>query len=75
MWASFRYKTQLRQLQERQMREYYAQRQSQPLARQSPAPHLVIQSAPYQPQLNDPFAEVSQGSILEDETQRLPEQR
>lgn len=78
-WAMFRYKTQLRQLQERQMREYYAQRQYQQPAQQPPTPQPLFQSQPYQPQLNapgtNPLAEISQGSIVEDETRKLPEQR
>lgn len=74
MWASFRYKTQLRRLQERQMREHYAQRQYE-----QPAPQPPFQSQACQSQLNapgtNPLAEISQGSIVEDETRKLPEQR
>ncbi|MGE0130471.1 MAG: zinc-ribbon domain-containing protein [Blastocatellales bacterium] len=79
VWASFRYKTQLRRLQEQQLRQYYAQQQYQQPAQQSPAPQPQFQSQPHQPQLNaprtNPLADFSQGSIVEDETRKLPEQR
>jgi len=68
-WAIFRYKTQLRQLQEQQLQQYYAQQQHhhpmpQQAPQQTPGPKLIIQSpsnqAPSgqpqsgQPQLNAP---------------------
>ena len=82
MWASFRYKTKLRQLQERQFQQYYAQQPYQQQPQQGPTPHLVIQSpasGPHQPQLNaprtNPLGDISQGSVVEDETRKLPEHR
>ncbi|MGH9936712.1 MAG: zinc-ribbon domain-containing protein [Blastocatellia bacterium] len=86
-WAIFRYKTQLRQLQEQQLQQYYAQQQ--PTPQQASGPRLIIQSpsnqAPSnqpqsgQPQLNaprtNPLAEPSRGSVVEDETRKFPEQR
>lgn len=43
-WAAFRYKMQLRRLQERQLQEFYARQQShQPMPQQSPAPKLILQ--------------------------------
>jgi len=88
-WAIFRYKTQLRQLQEEQLQQYYAQQQyhhpmPQPSPQQTPGPKLIIQapsnqSQSGQPQLNaprtNPLAEPSRGSIVEDETRKFPEQR
>jgi zinc-ribbon domain len=84
-WAIFRYKAQLRRLQERQLQEYYAQRQyHQQTSQQAPGPKLIIQPQPDQPQsgqpqLNaprtNPLAEPSRGSVVEDETRKFPEQR
>jgi hypothetical protein len=87
MWASFRYKTQLRRLQEQQIQQYYERQQyyQQPLP-QSPAPKLVIQPSAVppgytpvdQPQMNaprtNPLADTPRGSVIEDETRKLPEQ-
>lgn len=87
MWASFRYKTQLRRLQEQQIQQYYERQQYyQQAPPQAPTPKLIFQSpvgpsgqAPVeQPQLNaprtNPLTEVSRGSVIEDETRKLPEQ-
>lgn len=78
VWASFRYKTQLRRLQEEQLRQSYAQRQPQ----QTSAGQPYFQPQTYQqpaPQLNapmtNPLGAPSQGSIIEDETRKLPEHR
>jgi len=54
-WAIFRYKTQLRQLQEQQLQQYYAQQQyHQPMPQQAPqqapGPKLIIQSPSNQSQ-------------------------
>ncbi len=81
VWASFRYKTQLRRLQEQQLEQYYAQQQSyQQPPQQGATPKLIIQppSQSDQPQLNaprtNPLAEPSRGSVVEDETRKLPDQ-
>jgi hypothetical protein len=42
VWARFRYKMQLRRLQERQLQEYYAQ-YHQPMPQQAPTPKLILQ--------------------------------
>jgi len=88
VWASFRYKMQLRRLQERQLQEYYANQQSQQAPpQQTPGPKLIIQApsnqtapgqTPYgQPQLDapstNPFDEPSRGSVVEDETRKFQE--
>jgi hypothetical protein len=83
VWATFRYKMQLRRLQERQLQEYYAHQQyQQSMPQQGPGPKLIIQApsdqAPYgQPQLDaprtNPLAEPSRGSVVEDETRKFPE--
>lgn len=84
VWAMFRYKMQLRRLQERQLQEYYAQ-QHQQTPQQAPTPKLILQpqSDPSQlaqlAQLNaprtNPLADPSPGSVVEDETRKFPEQR
>jgi zinc-ribbon domain len=85
VWARFRYKTQLRRLQERQLQEFY-ERQQQAMPPQATGPKLIIQApsnqAPSaQPQLaqsdaprTNPLAEPSSGSVIEDETRKFPEQ-
>jgi hypothetical protein len=83
VWASFRYKMQLRRLQERQLQEYYAQRQyQQSTPQQATAPKLIIQAPSNQPpvgqpQFNaprtNPLPEPSQGSVIEDETRKFSE--
>lgn len=95
VWAKFRYRMELRRLQERQLQDYYNYQQSmhqqtmpQPVTpqpampQQGPAPKLIIQApsnpAPIgQPQSDaprtNPLAEPSRGSVIEDETRRLPE--
>jgi len=84
-WAAFRYKTQLRQLQEQQLQQYYAHQQyHQPTPQQTPGPKLIFQPPSNQPpsgqpELNaprtNPLAEPSRGSVVEDETRKFPEQR
>ncbi len=78
VWASFRYKTQLRRLQEEQLQQYYAQQYQQPM-QQASAPQPLFQSQSAQPQLDaprtNPLADLSHGSIVEDETRKLPEHR
>jgi hypothetical protein len=49
-WAMFRFKMRLRQLQERQLREYYANQQPQ----QATGPKLVIQAPSVQPPSGQP---------------------
>lgn len=84
VWAKFRYKMQLRRLQERQLQEYYARQQyAQPMPQQAPAPKLILQPQTNEPQLaqlldapkTNPLAEPPPGSVVEDETRKLPEQR
>jgi hypothetical protein len=87
VWARFRYKTQLRRLQERQLQEYYAQ-QHQSMQQQAPTPKLIIQpqtdpsqlaelaqSAQMDAPRTNPLPEASPGSVVEDETRKFPEQR
>lgn len=87
VWARFRYKTQLRRLQERQLQEYYAQ-QHQSMPQQAPTPKLIIQPQTDPSQLaqsaqmahvdaprTNPLPEASPGSVVEDETRKFPEQR
>jgi len=83
-WASFRYKTQLRQLQERQLQQYYAQQHYQQMPQQAPGSIFQPQvnqpqsgqAQSGQPQLNaprtNPLAEQSRGSVVEDETRKFP---
>ena len=82
-WAMSRYKTQLRRLQEKQLQQYYAQRNYQPAPLQTPGANPVFQPQPHQPQsaqpqLNaprtNPLAEQSRGSVIEDETRKFPGQ-
>jgi hypothetical protein len=83
VWARFRYKMQLRRLQERQLQEYFAQ-QHQPAPQPAPTPKLIIQPPTGQPQLaqvaqkdaprTNPLPEPSPGSVVEDETRKFPEQ-
>jgi hypothetical protein len=86
VWAKFRYKTQLRRLQERQLHEYYArQQQQQPMPQQAQTPKLILQPQTDQSQLaqiaqmdaprTNPLAEPPPGSVVEDETRKFPEQR
>jgi hypothetical protein len=84
VWAVFRYKMQLRRLQERQLQQYYAQQQHhQPMPQQAPTPKLIIQppSDPSQvaplgqldaPRTN-PLADPPPGSVVEDETRKFSE--
>lgn len=82
VWAVFRYKMQLRRLQEQQLQEYYAQHH-QPAPQQSPTPKLILQPQTDQSQLaqlahvdaprTNPLAEPSHGSVVEDETRKFPE--
>ena len=86
-WAVFRYRTQLRQLQESQVQQYYAQHQLQYTAQQASGPQFnsqFIQPQAAQPQavqsqLNaprtNPLDQPARGSIVEDETRKFPEQR
>jgi hypothetical protein len=76
-WAVFRYKTQVRQLQERQLQEYYAHQRHQ---QQAPTPKLILQPPSDQPRSaqsdapkTNPLAEPSPGSVVEDETRAFPE--
>jgi hypothetical protein len=86
VWARFRYKTQLRQLQERQLQEFYERQQyQQSMPQQATGPKLIIQVPSNQvpsaqPQLaqldaprTNPLAEPSRGSVVEDETRKFPE--
>lgn len=84
VWARFRYKMQLRRLQERQLQEYYtAQHQSMP--QQAPTPKLIIQpqtdasqsaqSAQVDAPRTNPLPDPIPGSVVEDETRKFPEQR
>jgi len=82
VWARFRYKMRLRQLQERQLQEHYAQ-QYQSMPQPSPSPKLILQPQTDQPQLahsaqsdaprTNPLPEPSPGSVVEDETRKFPE--
>jgi hypothetical protein len=87
VWARFRYKMQLRRLQERQLQEYYAQ-PHQPMPQQAPTPKLIIQPQTDPSQVaqaaqvaqvdapkTNPLPEQSPGSVVEDETRKFPEQR
>jgi zinc ribbon protein len=83
VWARFRYKMRLRQLQERQLQEYYAQHH-QSMPQQGPTPKLIIQPQTDQPQLaqsaqvdaprTNPLPDPTPGSVVEDETRKFPEQ-
>jgi hypothetical protein len=85
VWARFRYKMQLRRMQERQLQEYYAQ-QLQPAPQPAPTPKLIIQpptdpshlaqlaqSANVDAPRTNPLPEPSPGSVVEDETRKFPE--
>jgi hypothetical protein len=90
VWARFRYKMQLRRLQERQLQEYYAQ-QHQSMPQQAPTPKLIIQpqtdpsqlaqlaqsaqSAQMDAPRTNPLPDPTPGSVVEDETRKFPEQR
>src|SRR5262245_2694653 len=83
-WAMFRYKTELRKLQEQQLQQYYAQQHYQQMPQQTAGINPIIQPQPnqpqsVQPQLNaprtNPLAEHSRGSVVEDETRKFPEHR
>ena len=80
-WAIFRYKTQLRRLQEQQLQQYYAQQHHHPMPQQTPGISQIYQPQSDQPQsgqpqLNaprtNPLAESSRGSVVEDETRKFP---
>jgi len=83
VWARFRYKMQLRRLQERQLQEYYAQ-YHQPMPQPTPAPKLILQPQTDPSQLaqlaqvdapkTNPLPDPSPGSVVEDETRKFPEQ-
>jgi zinc-ribbon domain len=83
VWATFRYKMQLRRLQERQLQEYYA-RQNQSAPQQAQGPKLILVPQTDTPQVaqlaqmdaprTNPLAEPPPGSVVEDETWKLPEQ-
>ncbi|HMB26879.1 MAG TPA: zinc ribbon domain-containing protein [Blastocatellia bacterium] len=89
VWARFRYKMQLRRLQERQFQEYYAQHH-QPMPQQAPTPKLIIQPQTDPSQVGqvgqvaqlaqvdapktNPLPDPSPGSVVEDETRKFPEQ-
>jgi hypothetical protein len=84
VWARFRYKMQLRRLQERQFQEYSAQHH-QPMPQQAPTPKLILQPQTDPSQLarlaqvdapkTNPLPDPSPGSVVEDETRKFPEQR
>jgi hypothetical protein len=83
VWAKFRYKMELRRLQERQLQEFYErQQQQQAMPQQASGPKLIIQAPPNQaqfaqPQMDaprtNPLADPSPGSVVEDETRKFPE--
>lgn len=84
VWARFRYKMQLRRMQERQLQEYYANQQyHQQMPQQAPTPKLILQPPSDQQQLaqlaqvdaprTNPLAEPSHGSVVEDETRKFSE--
>ena len=83
VWAKFRYRMQLRQLQERQWQEYYERQQNQQAPpQQATGPKLIIQAPSVQQPLGqpqfeaprtNPLAEQSRGSVVEDETRKFPE--
>jgi hypothetical protein len=86
VWARFRYKMQLRRLQERQLQEYYAQHH-QPMPQQASTPKLILQPQTDPSQLaqsaqvahvdaprTNPLPDTSPGSVVEDETRKFPEQ-
>jgi hypothetical protein len=86
VWARFRYKMQLRRLQERQLQEYYAQHHL-PAPQQAPTPKLIIQpqtdpwqlgplaqSAQVDAPKTNPLPDPAPGSVVEDETRKFPEQ-
>ena len=83
VWARFRYKMQLRRLQERQLQEYYAQHH-QPMPQQASTPKLILQPQTDPSQLaqlaqvdapkTNPLPDPSPGSVVEDETRKFPEQ-
>ncbi|HEY6402789.1 MAG TPA: zinc ribbon domain-containing protein [Blastocatellia bacterium] len=83
VWARFRYKMELRRLQDRQLQDFY-ERQQQSMPQQASGPKLIIHApsnqAPAQPQLaqsdaprTNPLAEPALGSVVEDETRKFPE--
>jgi hypothetical protein len=84
VWARFRYKMQLRRLQERQLQEYYAQH-LQLAPQQAATPKLIIQPQTGPSQLSqsaqvdaprtNPLPDPTPGSVVEDETRKFPEQR
>lgn len=81
LWARFRYRMQLRRLQERQLQEFYERQQrQQAMPQQSTGPKLIIQAPSAQPQAaqldtprTNPLAEPAHGSVIEDETRKFPE--
>ncbi len=77
VWAKYRYRTQLRQLQERQLQEYYAHQRDH---QQSLAPKLILQpqsdpqrSAQVNAPRTNPLPDPVPASVVEDETRKLPE--
>lgn len=83
VWARFRYKMELRRLQERQLQEFYERQQHQQAPPQQAAgPKLIIQAPSNQgafgqaqldaPRTN-PLADPSPGSVVEDETRKFTE--
>ena len=87
VWASFRYKTDLRRLQEQQLQQYYAMQQ-QPIYQQpvrtpppgfqsqafSPTPPAQLPPPPTNPfnLANPAHGSVPHGSVIEDDTRKLP---
>lgn len=88
VWAKFRYRVELRRLQERQLQEFYERQQpqqpapQQAMPQQASGPKLVIQAPSSQapsghPQMDaprtNPLADPSHGSVIEDETRKFTE--
>ena len=78
-WAVYQYKAQLRRLQEEQLRQFYGGA-APPVYAPPPAP-VSFQAPPVQPQLAPPptnrfqSAVPGQGSVVEDDTRKLPIER
>jgi len=77
VWASSRYKVELRRLQEQQLQQFYAAQQ--PVYPQpAPSPQPGFQAQSYSPQLPPPptnplnLANPAHGSVIEDQTRKLP---
>lgn len=71
IWAVFRYKTQMRRQQQQQQFSFPAQT-SAPTYQSAVAP---AHQAPLPPPRTNPLADPMRGSVTEDETRRLPEDR